>query len=191
MAIMARKPQSDFIPAPAGTHLAVCVDVIDNGEVLSPMFGKSQPKVTLRWETRKQNPKNNKPYLVQQRYTNSTHPKSNLGQMLSGWFARALTVAETSGNFDLESLIGQCAIISVVHNDRDGQVYANVQSVSPLMEGMGEIAPSRDYVRVVNRPKEGTEAQADYTEAGDPGVQDDDLRGEHEDGVSDDDGLPF
>jgi hypothetical protein len=179
MTIKARKA-SDFIPAPAGTHLAVCVDVIDNGEVKSEFQGKTRilPKVTLRWETRKPNPKNNLPYLVQQRYTNSTHPKSNLGQMLSGWFGRALTIQETSGEFDLETLIGRCALLSVIHNERDGQIYANVAAISPLMEGMESISPSREYVRVVNRPTDGqaTAAHADeYDERNPPPSDDDEI----------------
>lgn len=153
MAIKARKA-SEFVPAPAGTHLAVCVDVVDNGLVRSEFKGKVRelPKITVKWETHKHNPKNGLPYLVQQRYTNSTHPKANLGMMLSSWFGRALTADETSGEFDLESLIGRNALLNVVHNLKDGVTYSNVTSVSPPMEGMPVLTPSAEYVRVVDRP---------------------------------------
>lgn len=193
MAIKARKPQSDFIPAPAGTHLAVCVDVVDNGDVKSSYNGQDriQPKVTFRWETMKNNPKNGKPFLIQQRYTNSTHAKANLGKMLAGWFGRPLTRQETSGEFDLETLIGTCGLVSVMHNERDGVVYANVQNVSPLMEGMSPIAPSADYVRVVNRPAEDTGQTADYTDGEDnpPPPTDADYQGDPLD--DSDESLPF
>lgn len=183
MPVRANKPSS-FIPAPAGSHHAVCVDVIDNGMVQGP-FG-IQPKVTFRWETRKQNPANNKPYLVQQRYTNSTHAKSNLGAMLSGWFGRPLTSHETSGSFDLETLIGRNAIVSVIHNERDGQTYANVKTVSPTMEGMEAIQPSGTYIREVARDK----PQGGYDERNPPPGEPSDY-GFDPEALPDDSEIPF
>ena len=55
--------------------------------------------------------------------------------------------------FDLESLLGQNCQLQVVHAPgRNGQTYANVQTIVPLMPGTPLLDPE-DYVRVVDREK--------------------------------------
>ena len=51
MGITVKKPdRSDFVPAPAGLHRAVCVDVIDMGLIDTGKFGV-QDVVRLVWQT--------------------------------------------------------------------------------------------------------------------------------------------
>ena len=46
------KASPSFTPAPAGTHAAVCVDVIDMGDVVSEFNGKkkTQHKIRIVWQ---------------------------------------------------------------------------------------------------------------------------------------------
>ena len=46
--ILSETSTKDFTPAPAGTHQALCVDVIDNG-LVETKWGEKR-KVTIRWQ---------------------------------------------------------------------------------------------------------------------------------------------
>jgi hypothetical protein len=47
-------------------------------------------------------------------------------------------------------------MISVVHNAQNGSVYANVSAIMRLPKGVTAPAVDPAYVRVVDRPKDGT-----------------------------------
>ena len=151
MAIFARAG-GDFTPAPAGTHAAVCVDVVDLGMVTSEFAGikKTQHKIKIVWqidETRD----DGKPFDVSQRYTLSLHSKATLRRELESWRGRAFTEEELK-EFDVETVIGAGAMLNVIHNFREGKTYANVTGVMRLMKGIA--TPTlRDYVRVCDRQK--------------------------------------
>ena len=70
--------------------------------------------------------------------------KSSLAKDLKSWFGK-----QAPDNFDLEKLIGQNCQIVVTHNERDGQVYANVQSV--LKPGKAKLKVDPDFVRFKDR----------------------------------------
>ena len=143
----------DFTPAPAGTHAAVCVDVVDLGMVTSEFAGikKTHHKIKIVWqidETRD----DGKPFDVSQRYTLSLHSKATLRRELESWRGRAFTEEELK-EFDVETVIGAGAMLNVIHNFREGKTYANVTGVMRLMKGMATPTP-RDYVRVCDRQKQ-------------------------------------
>lgn len=147
--ILARRSEKTFTPAPAGTHQAVCCDVVDLGFIESSFTpGKQQHKIAVVWQI-SEDMENGKPFLVQQRYTLSLDEKANLRRDLESWRGKPFSEAELMG-FDVENLLGANCLLSIVHVDRQGKVYANVKSVSPLMKGMSKMSV-RDYVRVVDR----------------------------------------
>lgn len=152
MPIIAKASGSNFTPAPAGTHTAVCVDVVDLG-VLEVSFGgknKMQHKIKLVWQIG-EDMENGKPFMVSKRYTCSLHEKAALRKDLESWRGRAFTEGELSG-FDLESLISVPCMLGVIHAPgKDGGTFANVSSVMKAMKGMVALTP-RDYVRVCERP---------------------------------------
>jgi hypothetical protein len=168
MAIIA-KAGASFVPAPAGTHAAVCVDVVDHGMLEVTYQGKTQRKhrITIAWQIA-EDMDNGKPFLVRRRYTNSLHEKATLRRDLESWRGRAFTDKELE-SFDLESLLSVGCLINVIHEQRNGSTYANVASVMRLPKAMA--APQlRDYIRVCDRPA----AQADGAEDG-LGITDDDV----------------
>lgn len=157
MAIIARKPESNFSPAPEGLHQAVCVDVNDLGMVENP-FGDPKHQVELRWQLDLDDPLSggeNRPprrFMVSKRYTLSLHEKATLRHHLESWRGRRFTPDELQG-FDLEILVGINCQLQVVHNVKDnGDVWAAVQAIVPLGKGMVKVEP-RDYTRVKDRER--------------------------------------
>jgi hypothetical protein len=153
------KAGASFTPAPAGTHAAVCVDVVDHGVIEVTYQGKTQRKhkITIAWQI-DEAMADGRPFLVRRRYTCSLHEKATLRRDLESWRGRAFTNTELQA-FDLESLLSVGALINVIHTTRDGSTFSNVASVMRLPKNMQAPAP-RDYTRVVDRP------QADAAEDG-------------------------
>lgn len=159
MAIYASAGESkSFEPAPAGTHHAVCVDVIDKG-MQDTTFGRKH-KIDVAWQLAELRD-DGKPFLVFKRYTLSINEKANLRHDLESWRGKAFT-REEEAKFDVETVIGANCLINVQHNTKGDKTYANVLSVMPLLKGMPRIVAAADYVRVCNRP---TDAPAETQEA--------------------------
>src|SRR5688572_414981 len=108
MAIVAtaKSEGTNFQPAPAGVHQAVCVDVVDLGILDVTWQGqtKKQHKVNVAWQINEDRD-DGKPFLVFKRYTLSLSEKANLRKDLESWRGRKFTRDEEMG-FDVEKLIG-------------------------------------------------------------------------------------
>lgn len=159
MAIVAKAGSGAFVPAPSGTQVGVCVDVIDNGLIRNDKFknedgtDKWQHKITIVWES-SEKMESGKPFLVQKRYTLSLGEKATLRADLESWRGKPFTQDELDG-FDVEAVIGVSALLNVVHKaGSKGGTFANIASVSPLVRGMAKLAPSGDYVRMCLRTEQ-------------------------------------
>lgn len=145
-----------YTPAPAGSHSGVCVDIVDLG-LEKNKFDATKPDVRkgrIILEIDEDNPdKPGERFTVAGKWTLSLHPKASLRKLLASWRGRDFTEEEAKA-FDIEKLVGAPCLVNVVHNiGEDGQVYANIASISPLPKGMKAIKPSSTYVRVLDRPK--------------------------------------
>lgn len=127
-----------FVPAPVGTHRAICVQIIELGVLPQANAQISETfKVMLGWElcdvtieaqddsgmavARRQ--------IVSKEYTLSIGDKANLGKDLVSWRGRAFTAEEKKG-FQLETIIGQPALLSIQHKvSGAGKTYAKVAAV--------------------------------------------------------------
>jgi hypothetical protein len=161
--IVAKKSGGDFEVAPAGSHSAVCVDVIDLG-VLSVTFGgqtKAQHKVKVVWQIDEAR-RDGKPHQVSQRYTLSLHEKASLRKDLESWRGKPFTEAESSG-FDLETLIGIPCMLSVVHNVKGENTYANVAGVMKVPRGMQPMK-MKDYARATTSDASGAPPFGEITD---------------------------
>ena len=114
--------------APEGLHPAVCCDVVDLGLVLNK-FGKKQHKVYIRWQLDVVDPETGERHEATRRYTLSLW-QSNLAKDLQSWRGKPFTPEEKKG-FDLERLLGANCQLQIVHEERNGTVYANVNAVVP------------------------------------------------------------
>jgi hypothetical protein len=155
------KAGGNFTPAPAGTHSAVCVDVIDLGMIEVTYLGKTQRKhkIVLVWQI-DENMDDGKPFLVRRRYTCSLHEKATLRRDLESWRGRGFTDKDLQA-FDLETLLAVPCLLNVIQETRNGSIFANVAGVMRLPKGMAALVP-RDYVRVCDRPP----AQGDEADNG-------------------------
>jgi hypothetical protein len=151
MPIIAKRAGTDFIPAPSGSWPAICVDVVDMGEIVNEWRGEKQHKVRIVWQISERMP-DGKPFLVQRRYTLSLHEKSNLRKDLASWRGRDFTAQELEA-FDVENVVGAGCLLSVMQQlGMDGQMYSNVIAVMRLPQGYEPPRPD-GYVRVIHRPE--------------------------------------
>jgi hypothetical protein len=128
----------DFVPPPAGTHMAICYRVIDLGTQQTEYQGqtKHQHKVQLSWELPDERMEDGKPFTVHQRYTFSSHEKSNLRQDLEAW--RGVPFKDTDfgpGGFHLSKLLGVPCVLTLVHETKNGSTYANIRGIGKMMKG--------------------------------------------------------
>jgi hypothetical protein len=140
------KEGGSYTPAPAGNHLGVCVRVLDLGTQTGGQYGPKH-KVMISWElseerityTDKDGNAQEGPYIVSKKYNLTLGGKdkpSMLRADLESWRGKAFTPEEEKA-FDLVSLVGVPALISVVHElGSNGNTYANVKGVARLPRGM-------------------------------------------------------
>lgn len=149
MSITVSAPNANWTPAPEGLWHAVCVDVVDLGEI-ETKFGLKH-KVDIWWQIDQVNPDNGKPFGVRSRFTASLHEKALLRQTLETWRGRKFTPEELRG-FDLEKLIGANCQVQIQHETSDdGRTYANIKAVVPPPRGAAPLRPI-DHQRIKDRP---------------------------------------
>lgn len=133
---------ADFDPVPAGMQHAICYGVIDLGTQpsMNPQF-KPKHQVCLTWELpterydfEKDGVKKNLPRAISSTFTLSLSPKGNLRPMLESWRGRQFTEEELKG-FEMKNVLGANCLLNIIHEKKEAKVYANVQTVSPLMKG--------------------------------------------------------
>jgi len=140
MPIIAKSSGSASTPAPFGTHIARCIQVIDIGSHTSTFDGdeRTQRKVSIAWELPEETHvfdpnRGEEPFVISKEYTLSTSEKSNLRRDLESWRGKPFTKEEVMG-FDVAKLIGVPAMVSVVHQEKKNGsgVYAKVTAVTRL-----------------------------------------------------------
>jgi len=127
----------DFEIVEAGVHKGRCIKVIDLGTQETSYKGQIQHKhkVMIMFELPEtkmtEDPNEGKPFAVALFVTLSLDKKSNLRPLLVGWRGKDFT-EEEAGNFDILKLLDQPVLINVIHNESDGNIYANISSLMPL-----------------------------------------------------------
>ena len=134
-------PKSNFTPPPAGTFPAVCYRIIDLGTQPVPFQGevKHKHRIMLSWELHDDEclTDEGKPMTVHKPFTFSMHPKATLRKSLESWRGKAFEKSDFGeGGFDLSKLVGVPCLIGITHEERDGEVYANITSISKMLKGM-------------------------------------------------------
>jgi len=139
----------DFEPAPEGLHPAVCVAVIDLGtqERINSFKGgitEKRREIMIRWELDTETPMaDGRPFIISRRYPFSMHEKAKLREHLEGWRGKKFVETDFGpGGFTLDKLLAVGCQLQVVHSERDGKTYANVENVVKLGRGMASPGPS-------------------------------------------------
>jgi len=127
----------DFTPAPAGNHIARCIQLIDIGTHHGEYQGEPtvRNQIIVRWELPNETIETDKgpqPMIVSKFYTNSLSEKANLRKDLEAWRGREFTQDEKD-NFDLMNILNKGCLVTVIHNEKK---KAKVTTVSALVKGM-------------------------------------------------------
>jgi hypothetical protein len=133
----------DFKLVPEGTHLARSYLMVDIG-LQETAYGDKE-KVVLGWEIPEQLTDDGRPLIIYSTYTNSMHEKSNLRRDIESWRGRKLTDDESKA-FDLRNVLGHPCQLSIVHNENNGRMYANVQAVTGIPKGLPVVEAVNDVI---------------------------------------------
>jgi hypothetical protein len=135
----------DYTPAPEGTHFGVCDMVVDMGHQRTTYMGAESIKkqVYIRWQvpaeriewTDGNGQRHEGPMVIGKTYTASLGEKANLRKDLQSWRGKVFTDEELKG-FDISTVLGKGATITVTHKDSNGKTYANIASVGGIPKGM-------------------------------------------------------
>lgn len=136
------KGGGDFKVVPAGTHVAICVMIVDLGIQGGGKFKPSQ-KVYIRWEFPNEvirwkdaeGFEHEGPMIIGKEYTNSLSLKANLRADLEAWRGKTFTEQELKG-FDLTAILGKPCMLGITHNKTPEKTYANISAVMGLTRGM-------------------------------------------------------
>src|SRR5690349_1317815 len=153
---------NDFEPCPEFTGKAVCVDVTPLRKQQRQYGERNVFKLVFEVDAEKED---GSPYAVwSPNFTPTLNEKASLRKFLRGWFGRDLSTAELE-DFDTETLIGKPAQLVVVHEHKDGKVYANIAACTPDKSGE-PLKPSGKFVRAKDRATspapQGAGAQGGY-----------------------------
>lgn len=113
----------DFAQAPAGTHVARCIKMIDIGTQFGEYQGKPNAlrKVVIGFELPNELMPDGeyagKPFIANKYYTASLGEKANLRKDLVNWRGREFTDEELMG-FESKNILGKPCMIQLTPNDK-------------------------------------------------------------------------
>jgi hypothetical protein len=146
---------NDFEPCPEYTGNAVCVDVTPLRKQQSQYGERNVFKIVFEVDANKED--GSRYGVWSPNFTPTLNEKASLRRFLRAWFGRDLSTAELE-DFDTETLIGKPAQMVVVHEHKDGKVYANIAACTPDRSG-DALKPSGKFVRFKDRPAAGAEGR--------------------------------
>jgi hypothetical protein len=125
----------DFKGAPAGSHMARCIRLIDIGTQHGEYQGKAtaRKQVIIVWELPNELMEDGKPYVASKFYTASLGEKANLRKDLEAWRGRAFSDEDLAG-FDLRNILGKPCMLSIVAKD-DASTKTKVGGVMAAPKG--------------------------------------------------------
>lgn len=172
--------QSYQIPS-EGSIQGVLAEVVDLGLLQVEWAGekKIQHKCQLIFEIteEKEASETHERLTVSRRFTASLDERGNLRKFLEGWRGRAFTPDEAK-SFELDTLVGINAILSLSHNTKGDKTYCNIASAARLLTGMEKITLSASYEPFAIREQRIKAAQSRAVGAPperQPGEEDEDI----------------
>jgi hypothetical protein len=127
---------------PKGNHVARLYQIIHIGTNEFEFKGetKKSDKVRLTFELCNERKsfkegEEPKPFSVSREFGFSMGPKSHLRPFVEGMIGTSL-YDEEAYNFNFEDLLGRECLLNVVHEEKNGNVYANIKGATPLPKGM-------------------------------------------------------
>jgi hypothetical protein len=137
MKFSANSRKSD--PIPAGVYRGRCIGVVDLGvQAGSGRFGP-RAEIWLAFElptVRLQTKDGDVARMISHRFKQSMHAKSALRKLIESWLG-SFRNDDAAADFDVKGLLDRPCLVNVKHAlGADGNVYANLETVAPLMVDM-------------------------------------------------------
>ena len=133
MGLIAVGNNDTYRPAPEGTHMARCVQVIDLGTQYSQVYNNNRRLVQLVFELCSELNDAGSNFLLARKYTLSLGAKTSLRKDLESWRGKNFTEEELKG-FDILNLLDKGCFLNVVHRkSEDGtRTYASIKAIMAL-----------------------------------------------------------
>lgn len=135
----------DKVVCPPNNHNAVCAAFFNAG--LQPGINgwPARKKIVLVFETEEtidSGPLQGQPYRVSKIMTASLNEKSTLRQTLISWLGHD-PIQKVNGKrrFRCRDLVGKPCTITVVHEEKDGEMRPRIVAVSPRMSSFPALTP--------------------------------------------------
>lgn len=132
--IVSSNATGGFAPMEAGTYPAICYGLVDLGEQYSETYDKWSPKILILFEIPGETLEINGEEVsrtMSKSYTMSLNEKAALRKDLASWRGRDFTPEELKG-FDLRNILGAPCMVSVIHRERGGKTYADINGIMKL-----------------------------------------------------------
>jgi len=149
----AKDSGGDFQDAPVGSHVAVCVRIIDLGTQHGEYQGQPtcRSQVFVSWELPNERMADGQPFIVSAFLTNSLNEKATMRGWLESWRGKPFTNEELDG-FDLSAILGKPCMVNVIAKPNGG---VKVGAVMALPKGSpkptAENPPSAFWLDEFNR----------------------------------------
>ena len=129
-----------FELCPAGSHIAVCYQVIELGTQQDNFEGKitNRFKIWLGWEIADEVMEDGRPFMIGKEYTLSSDSRSILRQHLESWRGKPFEDAELGpeGSFEIQHIIGVGCMLGVEHyTKQSGDQGARVKTLMRMPKG--------------------------------------------------------
>lgn len=152
MSLIAEVPSGRYSLCPAGQYQVVCTEVVDLGFVRKTYRAddgtdetRNVHEIQYVFQVNKVDAETGKRYTVRSKPFNlSLGQKTNLRAFLLQWRGFDLTADEQRIGFNVEEMVGQNALLQVIHTTVGERTYANIGGIMPLMDGIPPIT-ALDY----------------------------------------------
>ena len=153
-----RGETSNYEPAPAGTHRAVCIGLAILGTFHSEFKGKAkvQKKIRVFFELAdemKEYDGKESPIKVSTEFTlDLWSDNAHLRKFVNTWRGTPFT-AEEQKLFKITNLIGAPCGLSIEHSisETNGKTYANITSAAKLMKGVPAPVPTEQFFYAIDQ----------------------------------------
>lgn len=137
--LVSENTTATYTPCPPGSYLARCIKLVDLGTQTTDYQGesKSAHKVLIAFEVLDPDTRRDdgEAFVLSKRYTLSLHEKAALRKELASWRGRDFTPEELKG-FDLKTVLGAPAFVSVVETTKGDRTYSNIAGIMKAPKGM-------------------------------------------------------
>ena len=136
-----------FAQAPAGTHVARCIKMIDLGTQTGEYKGEKtvRRQVLISWELPNElmpdGEFKGKPFSVSKFYTQSLNEKASLRKDLENWRGKAFSADELQG-FDAKNILGKGCMVSITLSESGKSKVSGVMALPKGTQVPPQVNPS-------------------------------------------------